>query len=208
MAENTSNNQNKYAHVDMKTVDSFLDKVERILEELISKANQLPKIDENGFSECPFAEELYAYKEKAARNLEKAIKRLRQYILPVEREIERCRQNLKKISSDRQKLHDDEAKKNYNNAKEAQLSEYNQAIQRRKRLFEIIQKADKELEKAKEKKWPPGDLKEQNSFNPESASGSIVTPRNNGMPNHNHRETPVFEKEINSLISMGPIGGN
>ena len=33
MAENTSNNRNQYAHVDMKTVDSFLDDAEEIFED-------------------------------------------------------------------------------------------------------------------------------------------------------------------------------
>ena len=53
--------------ITIAVIEAFLQKAAQCVQELLRAASQLPKIDENGSSECPFAEELYAKKEEAQK---------------------------------------------------------------------------------------------------------------------------------------------
>jgi hypothetical protein len=203
--------QNKDANrndlkVDMKTVDSFLDDMEGFVEELISNASQLPKVDKNGYSECPFAEELYARKEKAVKNVEKALKELQQFRATVKKEVDRCRHNLNLVGNDSKRLRTDQPKEGYDRARKAQVSEYNRAIMRQKKLFELFKRANEALKKAKEKKWPFGKPKSQNNFNPQAVLDAVVDSRRNGIRNtefvSSHASRPSFNRETNNLLSL------
>jgi len=190
----------------METVDSFIETMEILIDELVSKANQLPNVDKNGYSECPFAEDLYADKEKAVDDVERALTKLMQYIDPVKGEVDRCRHNLKQINADSKMLRTDPAKKDYDFAKKIQASEYNQAIERRKKLFELIQRAVEELHKAKEKQQPLGKPEAQRNFNSAAVSG----PRGSGFQSidlsSSRASKPSFNKEMSNLLSIGPLG--
>jgi len=195
----------------MKTIDKDIVRAEKLIKNLISKAGQLPKVDSKGYSECPFAEDLYAYKETAAANLTKAVKILRKRIAPAKKEVDRCRQNLDQISSDSRKLHEEHARADYKNAKKAQLSEYNRAILRSKRLFETLKRAEDELKNAEIKKWPSGDPHAEDRFDPGAVLEDVISARKTGMSYSEYAcenpQMPSTGKELNSLMAIGPIGG-
>ena len=163
--------------------------MEGLLEELFSMATQVPKVKKSGYSECPFAEDLYAYKEQAAAKVIEESKKLQPYLGLVEEEIARCRQNVDQLRTDADTLNLDEPKRRFAAAKQSQESRYNKAINQRKALIDLISRTEELLKLAKTEEWPGGKPKE--SFRPPALGG-----RTTGSS---------FNNEINSLISLGPL---
>ena len=130
-------------YMNLEGLDEFINHMEALLDKLTSKANQLPKVDEKGNSECPFAEELYADKEEALTEVAKESKKIEQYLDRVEQEIKRCRKNLDLIRFDRTNLTLDEARKQYDAAKEAQQRELNKFTHLKKRLNDLKTRKNK-----------------------------------------------------------------
>ena len=211
LESNPAFNQNNKKHllVDMKTVGKDLEELNKRIDELIEKIKVLPKVDSKGGSECPFAESLYAYKEMAARGVKKTVKKVRQYIPAVEKEVERCEHNYKRICDDCEKINNAEAKEKYEHARKFQWAECEKAFMRRKHFYETLDRAKKELEKAKEKKWPLGEPKADDSFDPEAVLEEVIKGRS-PMPHPTNapasRRRSHFSREINSLLSLGPLG--
>ena len=54
----------KTRDLSLKNLDSFMHHMNGLLKKLVDKVNVLPRVDDKGGSECPFAEDLYAEKEE------------------------------------------------------------------------------------------------------------------------------------------------
>jgi len=177
------------------------------LNELDSKTRQLPKVDEQGKSECPFAEELYADKEEALANVERESGRLEEYLDWVEQEIERCQRNLDRIRFDRNGLDLDEAREQYEAALESQQHELNTFIHQKKRLNDLMIRKNQLLTKAQDKRhtWPLVKPKQKDHFNPEAVLNAVLANRSG---NYHGRAPgkPGFNRELNGLMELGPLG--
>jgi chromosome segregation ATPase len=195
-------NPKRQEDLSLNDVDSFISYMNRLLEELSSKVQVCPKVDQEGNSECPFAEDLYAKKEEFSEKVEKESKKIQRYLQAVEQEIDRCSNNLERISADSRSLNGDEAKEKYAIAKRAQEAEYNKAIQQRRALTELISKTEKVLGLARAKTFPG--RKPQKSFRPPlgALEGSEAPRFINGVT----AARPSFKNEVDRLISLGPIG--
>jgi len=207
--EQKENQDSRYLYMELSEIDSMMDEMEELIWELSSKSNQLPLVDENGLSECPFAEDLYVYKERAARDVEIALEELRPCILPINNEISRCYQNIGYISFESQNLNSEKAKDNFDQAKNAQEKQHEGVVFRKERFLALIEMAEIELEKAAEKKWPLGEPKETDRFNPEAVLNSVVDGTFDEMRTPIHMKPklskPALNTEIDNLISLGPI---
>ena len=192
---------------DLKNVDSFMDQLSQLIEGLNSKFRILPKVDDKGQSECPFAEDLYAEKEKAAKEVSKKLKEASRYADLLKQEIARFRRNLSKIGADAGSLNSVQAKEKYASAKKAQEFHIDKNDKRLRKLTDLIAKAEKLLQVALEKKWPLGEPKK--SFHPSQPpvdrKVSTGTPIQGAMQGKPYR--PSFKTESDSLIAIGPLGG-
>lgn len=191
----------------LKDVDSFIHYMNGLLEELLSKIQVLPKVDkEEGRSECPFAEDLYAEKDDFAEKVEKESKKLQRYLRLVEQEIARCRGNLGQISADAGSLNLGEAKERYAAAKRAQEFQYERAIQQRKALMDLISRTEKTLTLARSKTFPG--RKPRKNFRPPAGAldGWAAKGFTNGATVEAIEARPQFKTEIDRLISLGPLG--
>ena len=155
-----------------------------MIEELTNRL-ALPEVDEHGYSECPFARELYEDKEVAARNLEKQFMRLQGYLMPLANEIDRCRKNLEKIKAGGGQIHSGDARNGYERARAVQLKEYNELIALRVKAYDLLDRATKLLKEASQKNWPEKEMQDNEPEGFQSTS----------------------ERRINNLIEMGPIKG-
>jgi len=207
-SEETNNNKREKqpSYMNLEGLYDFIDHMEALLDKLTSKANQLPKVDEKGNSECPFAEELYADKEEALTEVAKESKKLEQYLDRVKWEIKRCRKNLEQIRFDRTNLTLDEARKQYDAAKETQQRELNKFIHLKKRLNDLKTRKNMLLKTAQDKRhtWPIGKPKRNDHFNPEAILDSVLASRSNGVQDR-LPSRPAFNRELNSLLDLGPL---
>jgi hypothetical protein len=194
----------------LERVTSVIKNMKALLENLSQKTSQLPKVDDKGNSECPYAEDLYAEQEEAITKVAEELKRLRRYQEIVDQLVAKHRRNLDLIRTDASSLHLDRAKEQYSSAELSQEHNYRQAVRCQKELLEIISWAENAIALARGKKFPGG--KPEKKFRPPSgfasglsASGSAgysgpASPAGASF-------TPSLKTEIDSLMSLGPLGG-
>jgi len=190
----------------LEHLDSFIHNMGKILDELREAVRILPKVDQDGSSECSFAEDLYAEKDEFIEKIEKESKKIQPYLRLAEKEIARCRGNLDRINADAKSLNRDEAKERYASAKRAQESQYNKAIQQRKGLMDLISRTEKTLALARSKNFPG--RKPRKVFRPPAgALGSWgATVSANEATGKVPAPNPQSNAEIDRLISLGPLG--
>ncbi|RJR23280.1 MAG: hypothetical protein C4582_05635, partial [Desulfobacteraceae bacterium] len=137
-------------------VNFFLSRLEKLLQNLSERIKVLPKVDEKGDSECPFAESLYFDKHEAAKELTHAVEKLSGYLNWVEEQIARCRKNENLIDTDRISLNSLEAREKYDHAKKSQELELRKYLYLKKSMLRLKAEAKALLAQADKKKWPLG----------------------------------------------------
>ena len=82
------------------------------IKELDTEVRELPRLDRNGQSECPFAAQLYAQKERKAAKVAELLTRMRYKLETIDTEIVRCLKNLHVVGEGSAKIHSNETNKN------------------------------------------------------------------------------------------------
>ena len=190
----------------LEYVDSSISYKKGLVEELSSKTGQCPKVDQKGRSECPFAEDLYAEKEDVTEKVEKELQKLQRYLMLVEQEIARCSANLEQISADAGSLNIEQAKERYAAAKWSQESQYNKAVEQRNALIDLIARTEKTLAMARSKKFPGRKPQKGFRFPAGGSEGWEATRSANGEAHETPPDRTSLKTEIESLISVGPLG--
>ena len=208
-----NNNRNQVREnsvIKMDSVDSCMRSMEELLKKLSAKVNELPDLDGKNPSESEFAEDRYAEKEEMVDKVNEALDELHRYKEIVDREIERCKKNLDIIETDARSLNIDEAKEKYGFAKLSQEFEYKKSVCLARELSDLIFYSKKTLEVAGSKKFPGG--KPEKKFKPppevlENLDSKDRIGHKGLQPVSPHAPSPFSNKEIDSLLSLGPLGG-
>lgn len=187
-------------------IESSLHHMTALVKELTDKTESLPKVDRNGQSECPFAEDMFVEKEEAIKKTARQINTLRDHIAALNEEITVGRRNLELIQADSSRLRLNETRHGYSQAEESVENRHKKAIYLRKGITDTIPLAEAAIRKAKKKKWPLGEPKKR--FRPELSQLGRMT--NSGYPT-SHRlgasshPGGSLGQEVNSLMSLGPV---
>jgi hypothetical protein len=188
-----------------KDIGSYMEFLDKLVEELQAAVKILPKVDEKGRSECPFTESLYVQKEKAEEKLIEELKKASGYLDLVKEEIAMWQRNFTQIKTDADDLSLPQARQEYNKAKEATNIQIEKNLKLQEKLLDLISKAEKRLQLAQEKKWPFGNPKEGFSQVPilGGSLGNVGAAEFNGQAPASQR--PALNNEIDSLMSLGPL---
>lgn len=193
----------------VEDIEFYIKEMQKDMEALSILVKRLPKVDDQGNSECPFAESLYAEKEEETKKFIKYLSKLPGYITVVNLEIKRFQQNLRTLRKDTLRLNLSQVAEKYRTAKESYEFHYRKNLQRKVDLVELSGQADKVLKEAQAKKWPLGTPRENVTFRPlphmEGTTGLSVsehTPRYLTSPNAGNSTY----NEIDSLMAIGPLG--
>jgi len=190
-------------------IDSYIEHTRENMAELSAKVKRLPKVDDKGHSECPFAESLYAEKEEETKKFIEFLSKLHGYTTLVNREIQRFKQNLSKLSMDTHELQLPQAREKYQTAKHSYEFHCQKNVQRKETLMELSKQADEILREAQSKKWPLGPPREKYS-SPSIASTGLANDSfisKNTTPSFQPLDTGKgMKNEINSLMAIGPLG--
>ena len=194
----------------LKDIDSFMKNTEDLLEKLAKKTTELPNVEKDGQSECPFAENLFAEKEEHVETVVRNLKDMKGHLTQLESLIERHRRNLDQIRADSGELQQTSLKENYAFAEVSQEFHYKKALQRRKMLHHLITWAEGVLTLARAKKFPG--KKPQKQFRPPpplpgAMAPSVVATRPPSAPFEKEQMRPPLHNEISSLMSVAPLGG-
>lgn len=193
--------------------------VNRLLEEFQSSINVLPKVDNSGHSDCPFAVDLYDKKEECADRVTEMVGDLEGYIRLVNKEIARFSENLRQVRKDINSIYRPSNKEKYRQAEKNYQYHYSKNIKLKEELVSLKALANQKLKKAAEKKWPKGASRPKPYYPPTGSNivsklvSSLQTPPSatglgSGLPSMaNTGNRPAFTSGLNDLIDLGPIHG-
>ena len=186
---------------DFQSLNSMLDDARRKIKELDEKMSILPKVEEDGSSECPFAKDLYAEKEAAEKKLSDQLSVLRHRASILESELERCRQNMDTIVSDGASLQTIPTQNQYQQAETIQAQEWRKIDDLHQQFLHMIQEVEKWLEKSQQKKFP---IKSDDFLEP---SHPTHFPNQDASPNGDSlsQRSDNVSPELDDLFSIGPI---
>ena len=198
----------QHSELRLENVDSFMASLAGLLDTLKTKVNVLPRVDDKGNSECPFAEDLYAERDEAEERVAEALQDASGYMELLDREIARLRGSFGRVQADANSLNSLRAKEEYQNAAQALEHHIGKNLERRKALSELIASAEKLLAFSRAKKWPVD--KPQKSFRPGAVLGGDLTGvRSLGpqasKPIGSGSSATLRDSVLDSLISLGPL---
>lgn len=167
--------QKKHESPNIREIEQFMEGMIAKAEKLRSAVAALPRVDKEGNSECPFAAELYAKKEKIQAEVEAGLQKLEEYLQQVEEEITRIKGDLTVVSAHQDQLHGDRAREHFSEAEVQLAALYKRYRKLRDRLQEVIEAVQKILQEAASKEWPGGKPHEdgpEDSAPPERSQGA------------------------------------
>ena len=157
-------------HLDRSHFDSVMWSLGKAAAHLEERIKVLPKVNEDGSSECSFAAILYRDKDEAAKVVSEKLKDIDQEIPLLEKAIARKLHELNTINATKGKLHGKQSIEEYERAFSALHRGYQELIKRRTALINLIESTQKLLKKAEVIVFP-GEKKEK-KFQPRMALGS------------------------------------
>jgi len=179
------------------SLTSYLSSVESEVARLEQAIRVLPRVTPGGSSDCPFARDLYARKEELEASVAYSVTRINRFLRALQAEIARCERNLHRITGDRRRLRTPQASDAYGAAEDAQLLEYQSAVNDRDQIMLVLPRAEAALAVARTKRHPdvqgprPG---------PRAPAGSVGLPAG-GLATPG--SSAGLSGEIADLVSMG-----
>jgi len=168
------------------------------LEKLDRAMTSLPHVDEQGSSECPFAEDLYAQKEEAEKQVLEDVNRLMGYMRAIEHAIAQCRSNVARIRADSAKLNGEKARDSFSSAEEAAERELREAIQDRDAISVVLARAQAVLKVSQTRKFPGREPQRRPPV-------PVVVPGASEGPGP-RLPAGGIGRELGGLLSIGPLG--
>ncbi len=140
-----------------ETLSSLVAATKRNIEKVRSAMRVLPPVKEDGSSDCPFAEQLFYKKEKAARELQARCPSLQECLGAVEQECAKRNRERGRIGADARAVMLPESQNHYQDALAAQNARCREVAQQRQELAQLITQVEHVLQEAAKEKWPLGE---------------------------------------------------
>ena len=175
-----------------------LSAISRRVAHLKTAMTSLPYVTEDGSSECPEAENLYAEKEYLEAQVRSDVQMLNLYMVALGKEIQRCQKNLQRLQADQARLNRQEPSEYYSEAIEAQQRQLRGAVQDRDAVYIVLAEAKAVLKVSQTRKFP-GKEPQWRPISPRTPSGpskSSSSPSSAGKSSN----------ELEGLLSLGPLG--
>jgi hypothetical protein len=177
-------------------VEMCLGELEILVAELRGKEEVLPKVDPDGSSECPFAEDLYRAKADAQQAVMEKLNVARSLLEREQKEQKRCETNLQRIEGDMAKLNEVVAKQAYGVSLGLQEQEYVNVQRNIGKLQNGISKATLTMDQATQYTFPIPLGEVMDVGGPSVAGQRRYAGENSGLGTDNL---------VDDLIEMGPM---
>lgn len=177
-------------------VESHIRKAQSSIQELLTAARQLPKIEKDGSSECPFAKELYEKKEEAQKHAVSCQQQLYECLQWVQEQIQGCSNDLAVISAHQSQLHKDQPRDHYSDAEGKLAAQYNKLVKLKEEIEKTIEEIQKAIIEASQKQYPGKNSQASMSF-PKSDTQSFDHPSGVSDAGQN--------RQLKEMLLKGPI---
>lgn len=160
---------------DREKVQNFMTGYRNRLGDLSRALTFLPRVDEDGNSDCPFAENLYAEKEEAVPFVQRLVASLAEDYLPeIRAAIKAEAQNLAVMEEKVKEVGLEAAVVELDLGVGGQAAHLGRLREEKQRMEEELARGQKLLAESKEKKWPKGD--------PQQSVAAMPMPGMNNKP--------------------------
>ena len=176
-------------------VEMHLSYAKSCIQELQCAVRRLPKVDKDGSSECPFAEDIYANKEDAQKQAVHCQSQLDKSLQWIEGQIHSCSNDLAVITAHESQLHKDRPRSHFSDAEAKLAAYYNRLVKLKETVKDAFKEVQEAIIQASQKQYP----------------GKIPQP--SGFPKLDDRPAsfgdgiscPDFDHQIRDIVSRGPI---
>ena len=176
-------------------LNKSLRKTDEYMEELRKAYRILPKVDEDGYSKCSFAEQLYFQKQESEQQLQQQNERLKADLAEINAKIKKCKSNEGIIASDQDQLHGQDALDQYEEAQNKLKTRLKQLREKRTHIKSKNKDVEELLGKTCKKIWPDGDPEERGA----SCVPSSASPENSMPPDNRQLST---DQQLNGLFEI------
>ncbi len=190
-------------------IDAELGAIRSLAGELESACSSLPRVDEEGNSECPFAEELWAKRDDLAKKLMARVPSLHEMLAEVEEQLARCRRNLNRILGDALSLSSSEAVAHYGDAERTQIAELMSWQNAWEEVDETTKLVERALSRALERPYPAGEPRERTTAgarppDPPTGLRHVGANRRRDSATEAVSNGCAMSQETSDLLAMGP----
>ncbi len=145
-------------HLD-EDFDSKLHEAMRAVEALGVKDSALPKVDADGWSECPRAEQYYAEKEEIVEKIRRLVLVFYGYMPAIDAEVARIERDYLATGTTRDRLHYEEPRRRLTEAERKSEERRDRVIEQGRQAAAMIKVMENAIAEADKKKWPLGQPK-------------------------------------------------
>jgi chromosome segregation ATPase len=185
-----------------KAVEAELACISNEINDLESAISSLPSVNEDGESECPFAESLWAKKEELEEKISGRINVLTTHLMGLDAKKLRCQKELDRIQEDYKKLNLQETSDHYAEAVLRQEEKIRSLQEMKDAVTAVLARARSVLKRSQGRKFPGRKPQEQFSL-PVGPSG----PSPSDSPSPDPSSNPSgLDNEMTGLMSLGPLG--
>ena len=172
----------------------------------------LPHVNEDGSSECGFAEELYAQKEEAQQKLPLGLSMLRRCLARINQAIQVLRKERDIVGSDREELNGESAKESYTEAAQSIDMEIHRYVGFRLRVLEQMGYLEHAIEEGAKKRYPGDKPPKERKFAPPVPPitfppPSPATPPEAGIDNREAENLFQLDTQRRMAEIPGPVPG-
>lgn len=181
-----------------EVLDSRLAEAERACEQLDNSCQVLPRVDEDGKSECDFAETLYAQKEHAAFKVRRILNKFRDHERAIAAEIVHARENHGKLETARNEVHGTTPRTSLARGSRAALDMHSKLARQHEDVCRMIARLNEVLQESEKKCWPRG---RPQAMGPRWHGGAPSAPAEGGhgpLPSH------TVPDELDAMLRSGP----
>ena len=191
MAPNTRRGKQS---INLTELENCLGAAQKTTEKLLRAVRSLPKVDQNGNSECPFARELYVKKEELEKEVTALLRQLEEYQVAIEKLIQSSKQDLLVVSARADLLNGDSPRAHFSDAEGLLASAYKNYLRFRNCLHRTIKMVREVLAAAAAKPYP-GPLPGSQLQMPSQPGDDLVWPKP-------YQELGGADRELSSLFAL------
>jgi len=185
-----------------KAIEAELASISKEVSDLEAATSSLPYVNEDGESECPFAENSWAKKEELEEKVSGKVNVLAGYLMGFDAERLRRQKELDRLQEDYKKLNLQETSDHYAEAVLRQKEKIRSLQERKDAVTAVLVRARAVLKASKGRKFPGRKPQQQFSFPLDPSGTSPSDPLSPGS----HSKPGGLSNEVTGLMSLGPLG--
>ncbi len=189
---------NREQQLTIKEIESIVAGAVSDAQELQQSSGSLPNVDQEGNSECPFAEQLYAKHEELRKKVQRRLAELHECLAAIDEQITKYGHDLAVVSANKDRLNRDRPRAHFSEAEAELAGLYKRCLQVRDRVEQAILFVDEVLQQAATKRFPGRIPRDRPQWGGAAAGPGSSNPVGDGKSGADRELAALFEMDRNT----------